>query len=1044
MEGNTSNPTCAKCGNQVPATAAFCPNCGSAIAAASATIAAKHAEAPTILPTLAPTIGPNETIKTPSNPAEAQTISPSLVRTSLDLPSPRPPTRGGDGPFVPGQQVGPRYTILKLLGTGGMGAVYQAFDHELGVAVAIKVIRPSAQSDATAAKELENRFKRELVLARQVTHKYVVRIHDLGEIDGIKYLTMPFVEGETLAQVLRKSDTLPLDRVIKIAQQIAQGLAAAHEKGVVHRDLKPENIMLERASEDPVPNGGDALIMDFGIARSVEQGATQTLAGSVIGTLEYMAPEQAHGKKVDGRADQYALGLIIYDMLAGRSQRMAGRDSPMAELLERMIAAPKRLREINRDIPETVDAIVMKMLSPNPDDRYPSTAAVTNLLDHLTPDGSIRSDFHEVIIHDAPARSKLAIAALLIVLVGGAAGYLISRQSRGAVAPAVQEPVSVLIGDFNNRTGDAMFDGVVEQALGLGIEGASFINAYPRRDALRIASAIKPGAKLDEDTAKLVAIREGIGTVVTGEIESKDGGYHIRIRSVGGDGSVRHTLEDDAASKADVLATVGELAGRVRQALGDTSVPKEGLDARETFTAASLEAARAYVQAQELQASGKPEEAIKQYEEAIRLDPEMGRAYSGLATQLLNLGRIADAEKYFQQALARIDRMTDREKFRTRGGFYVFARKPQQAVQEFSSLVAAYPGDSTGLGNLAFAHSQLRNFSEAMTVGRRASALLPSNVIRRNNAALYAMYAGEFETALSDSNEVSKINPSYVRAYVTRALSSMALGRTADAVKAFEDVKGISAAGASFAFAGLADIALYEGRTADAIAILKQGIAADTASKSATGRALKHVAMADAMLARGDASAAAREAETALTIDQTDPVALTAGLVLAKAGRRAAAESVAQKLSQKLEADPQAYAELIQAEIGLSQKQPRVAIERVRAAQKLADSWIGRVIAARSLIEAGAFAEASSEIDAAIKRKGEATAITLDEWPTFRYFPQVYFYKGLALDGLKSPAARDNFETFLAIKAKGDETAGLVADARKKIAELPARAGSTP
>ena len=160
-----------------------------------------------------------------------------------------PGVSAGDGPFQAGQQVGARYTIIRMLGTGGMGAVYQAFDHELGVAVAIKVIRPAAQSDATAAKELEQRFKRELVLARQVTHKYVVRIHDLGEIDGIKYLTMPFVEGETLAQLLRQAGTLPLARAIQIAQQIAQGLAAAHEKGVVHRDLKPENIMIEKAAE---------------------------------------------------------------------------------------------------------------------------------------------------------------------------------------------------------------------------------------------------------------------------------------------------------------------------------------------------------------------------------------------------------------------------------------------------------------------------------------------------------------------------------------------------------------------------------------------------------------------------------------------------------------------------------------------------------------------------------------------------------------------------------------------------------------------------
>ena len=272
----------------------------------------------------------------------------------MDSPAPRPPVRANDGPFQPGQQVGPRYTIIKLLGTGGMGAVYQAFDHELGVAVAIKVIRPAAQSDATAAKELEQRFKRELVLARQVTHKYIVRIHDLGEIGGIKYLTMPFVEGETLAQLLRRAGTLPLPRAIQIATQIAQGLAAAHEKGVVHRDLKPENIMIESSPTRRSRGGGDALIMDFGIARSMEHGATQTAAGSVIGTLEYMAPEQAQGRQVDQRADQYSFGLIFYDMLIGR-QRLARSENPMTELLARIAAPPPPPRSINADIPEPVD-----------------------------------------------------------------------------------------------------------------------------------------------------------------------------------------------------------------------------------------------------------------------------------------------------------------------------------------------------------------------------------------------------------------------------------------------------------------------------------------------------------------------------------------------------------------------------------------------------------------------------------------------------------------------------------------------------------------
>src|SRR5262245_38817256 len=217
------------------------------------------------------------------------------------------PATGGrpKGPLEVGQRFGSRYVILKQLGVGGMGAVYQAWDAELGVAVALKVIRPEVTQDPAAAQDIERRFKQELLLARQVTHKNVVRIHDLGEIDGIKYITMPYIEGQDLASVLR-DERLSVPKVMALARQIAAGLQAAHEAGVVHRDLKPANVMID---------GDNAIIMDFGIARStsrvgskptrataapkiaagVDDEATrpaETIAGEVIGTIEYMAPEQ--------------------------------------------------------------------------------------------------------------------------------------------------------------------------------------------------------------------------------------------------------------------------------------------------------------------------------------------------------------------------------------------------------------------------------------------------------------------------------------------------------------------------------------------------------------------------------------------------------------------------------------------------------------------------------------------------------------------------------------------------------------------------------
>ena len=1035
MDTSAPNTWCTKCGNPVPRGAGFCPNCGTATASGVyARTELPHVsetvvpEAHTALPDAGATTLPTPSAATAyAMPADAATIGPTGVATSLDSPSPRPRVFAGDGPFQIGQQVGPRYTVLKLLGVGGMGAVYQAFDHELGVAVAIKVIRPGAQSDATAAKDLEARFKRELVLARQVTHKYVVRIHDLGEIDGIKYLTMPFVEGETLAHLIRKSGPLPLDRVIRIAQQVAEGLAAAHDKGVVHRDLKPENIMIEKAAEDPVPNSGDALIMDFGIARSIESGATQTAAGSVIGTLEYMAPEQAQGLKVDQRADQYAFGLIIYDMLVGR-QRTASLENPMTELLARMAAAPPAPRTINPEIPETVNVIVMRLLDPNPLNRYESTQSLVAALKRLAPDGTIRSDVHEVIIHDAPARSKLAIAALLIVMVGGAAGWFISRGSSSVSAS--HDPISVLIGDFENKTGDTVFDGVIEQALSLGIEGASFINAFPHREALRAAEAIKPGSKLNEETARLVAFRENLGLVMVGAIEQRGSAYHITIKGVGpgADGDVKYTLEGDAASKAEVLQTVGALAAQVRVALGDTVAPA----ANDAFTAANLEAVRAYARGQELFVAGKFAEAIPAYLEATTLDPDFGRGYSSAATAATNLGDRDKADEFYKKALEKIDRMTDREKFRVRGQYYLFARNAPKAIEEFTALINKYPSDGAGLSNLANAHSQVRQFDQAVAIGSRVAALYPKNPLRQANAALYAMYAGKFEDAIAGGKKAAELNPTYALAFVSQGLASEALGKYDDAIAAYKQLAALPGSQGRAAL-GMADLAMLRGRTAEASAALEPML---TEKLPPLQLARVHNTLAGVRLTQGRTPDALKLAEGALAAN-TDPITrYESGRIFAAAGRAPRAKELAAELETSLVPDTQAYGMTLRGELQLLEGDARGAVQTFQQSLKLVDSWQTRYLLGRAYLVAEAYTEADAEFDACVSRKGEATAVYLDDVPTWRLMAPVYYYRGVTRSALKSiSGATDAFKTFVEFKSGGDENSALVADAQKRLAQ---------
>ena len=523
----------------------------------------------------------------------------SNATTAPGFGSPTPPVGRTlvAGPLTAGQAFGPRYHIIRVLGAGGMGVVYQAWDAELGVAVALKVIRPEVLHDIESAREVERRFKRELVLARQVTHKHVVRIHDLGELDGIKYLTMPFVEGENLADRLRRQGKLSVAQSLAIAKQIASGLEAAHEVGVVHRDLKPENIMI---SADDC-----ALIMDFGISRSVGGASTGTATalGAVIGTLEYMAPEQAQGQPVDHRADIYSFGLLVYDTLVGR-QRIAARDNAMSELMGRMQHGPPPLRTIDPAIPEPFERIVSRCLQPAADARYATTTELIKDLDGLTPDG------HQL----APARpaaasgARVAIAALAAVLVVVLTGIGWWASRTPAPPAAVAEPVSVLIANFKNDANEPLFDGLVEQALGVGIESASFVSAYPRRDALRLVPAVKR-TTLDEETARLIAIREGIDRILSGSIAQDGTRYKLAVRIINpqapAEGSATLTLDTEAKDKNDVLNAVGRMAGKVRNGLGDVTVDGNQVPGAETFTAGSLEAAHEYVRAQELQWAGK-------------------------------------------------------------------------------------------------------------------------------------------------------------------------------------------------------------------------------------------------------------------------------------------------------------------------------------------------------------------------------------------------------------------------------------------------------
>ena len=317
------------------------------------------------------------------------------------------------GPLRIGQDFGPRYHVVKLLGSGGMGVVYQARDHELGEEIALKVLRAPARPSASASiAEMQRRLRAELVLARKVTHKHVIRIHDIGEIDGIKFISMPLVKGRDLAAILANGP-LPVERALRYARQIVAGLVAVHAAGVIHRDLKPSNIMI--GEDDQV------LLMDFGIARSSTPGpAPRAVTGAIIGTTAYMAPEQARGEAVDQRTDVYGFGLILYEMLCGTRQNLT-----MAELMARMKAAPPSARQLNGAVPDELDAIVMRCLKPAAGDRFQTSASVSAALSGLKRQ-------KRRVLPAVPAGAWLPrVAALLAIAAIGALLYALFTTRQG-------------------------------------------------------------------------------------------------------------------------------------------------------------------------------------------------------------------------------------------------------------------------------------------------------------------------------------------------------------------------------------------------------------------------------------------------------------------------------------------------------------------------------------------------------------------------------------------------------------------------------------
>jgi len=680
---------------------------------------------------------------------------------------------------------------------------------------------------------------------------------------------------------------------------------------------------------------------------------------------------------------------MFYELLAGK--RPFASASPAAEAMARLRQNAPPLSQLGPEIPAALSEIVAKCLARSCEKRYQSADELIAALDQWTaPRPSLLR-----------RRAALGWAAIALAL---GLSLLIWRISYRGPAPRVPSPVSVLVEDFENRTAEPVFDGTLEQMFTIALEDATFISSFSRAQAHKIAREISGNAeKLSEAVARGVAAREGIAIVIGARVSPAPTGYDLRVRAVEGvSGKVLLENSQPARTKDEVLTAAIRLAGSIRKALGDRTADDAIRERGETFTAASIGAMQAYALGQQRLLEGNYDRAVVEYRRAVALDPRMGRAYAGLATVYYNQKLWNDAEQNFQQALGQLDRMTERERYRTRGGYYIQRDNVDKAIEEFSSLVEKYPADNAGFANLALAYFYRGDMKRASQYGRKALEIYPHNVAQLNNVAWYALYSGDFETAEREATEALKLNPFYAKAALTIGLSQVGRGQYAEAANTYARLQTIGDHGRDFAALAKFDLAMMESKPQEALAALSQ---------TPAGNDLVQVSTAEISWVTGDRPGAIARAQTVPVTGASVQVKLRIGNLLISAGKLAEAKRLADDLINDPARLRKASGLVLAAEIAMAKRQYTEAADLLSRSKEQEDTWWGRWVSARNWQALGRLAEAHSDLDECIRRKGEAVAAFLDDVPTARYVPAVLELRRAVESQLKLAASRASSHT---------------------------------
>jgi serine/threonine protein kinase/tetratricopeptide (TPR) repeat protein len=657
-------------------------------------------------------------VRTPSDPGSSSLSSqpdssgseaPTLIEAGPVASPPRESSTGSiSNQFLlfPGILLGQRYEILQSLGEGGMGAVYKARDREVNRTVALKVIRPELAGNSAVIE----RFKQELVLSHQVTHRNVVRIYDLGEANSLKFMTMEYVEGADLRTLMQQNKTFSAEESVEIMRQVCRALEAAHGVGVIHRDLKPQNIMRD--------NQGRVVVMDFGLARTLD-GDGMTRSGAVVGTMEYMSPEQGLGKPLDERSDLFTVGLIFYELLTGKMPYKA--DSALASLLKRTQERAAPVSEHNGSIPRALSNIVAKCLEPDLRKRYQTVAEILTDLEGWQGKGAAASLGFRSIKPWGETLPWGLITSILAVLLLAAVGYVfrenIFPKSRTNVPAG--PVVALAIVPFRNASGDPSMDWLgssIAEMLTTDVgESASLrtISSDRLHQILRDLR-ISSDTTLDAETLGRLAEFSNADQVIWGQYAKF--GDQIRIDATLQDLKQQRTLslKAEARDQNALIPTIDNLAHSIQTSLALSSRAVKELRAT-AFTPSTKDvtALKCYDQGLQLARQGKHLEAVKQFEAATNQDPQFALAYSKLGQTYARLGYDNQAEQASRKAVELSDKLPPAEKYRITASFAQVVNDNQKAIQEFENLARVSPDDSEMLLSLAGLYKATGTFDRA-------------------------------------------------------------------------------------------------------------------------------------------------------------------------------------------------------------------------------------------------------------------------------------------------------------------------------------------